>query len=470
MEKQIADNRIHSGHRERMRKKLIAHGQRIFDTYELLEMLLYYTVPCRDTNPISKRLLYAFGDLEGVFSADMESLLRVKGVGLSSAELIHEVNELSGILGTEILPEHKNIFKDYHRMAKFLIDYFEKYSEKRVTAIFLDNNMRLISIEDIACGTDYESAAIKPAPFVDKALKLHASAVITAHNHPFSSPYPTPGDRATNALLKSALDGIKVTLAEHFVISGDKYIGIMQGFSKNFCQSPLLDEFLKGRGDGETVREISGERVTVPEDYYNVLDFDYFANLLSFTGERESGEKALELLRAFHTIENVVTATPERLSHYVKGSTVVFFKLIGYLTSRRVLDRFEFGKKHTSSEIADYFKALFIGLYDEHVYVMCLDSKDRAIACEHVSEGIVNNSEVIPRKLLELVLLHSAKRVIIAHNHPFGNHKVSREDIAMTSYLSGILGGSNISLVSHYVVAGQRCAALNGEGVSIAEY
>ena len=62
MENYIDDSRIHEGHRQRMRSKLLTHGQRIFDTYELLEMLLYHVIPYKDTNPISKRLLAAFGD------------------------------------------------------------------------------------------------------------------------------------------------------------------------------------------------------------------------------------------------------------------------------------------------------------------------------------------------------------------------------------------------------------------------
>ena len=61
MEKFINDDRIHEGHRGRMRAKLLAHGQNIFDTYELLEMLLYHVIPYKDTNPVAKRLLYAFG-------------------------------------------------------------------------------------------------------------------------------------------------------------------------------------------------------------------------------------------------------------------------------------------------------------------------------------------------------------------------------------------------------------------------
>ena len=73
----IADSEIHSGHRGRMREKLLLHGARIFDTYELLEMLLYHSIPYKDTNPVAKRLLHRFGGLDGVFTASHEELCEV---------------------------------------------------------------------------------------------------------------------------------------------------------------------------------------------------------------------------------------------------------------------------------------------------------------------------------------------------------------------------------------------------------
>ena len=56
----LPDEKLHAGHRARMRRKFLSYGPRIFDTYELLEMLLYYAIPYKDTNPIAKRLLMEF--------------------------------------------------------------------------------------------------------------------------------------------------------------------------------------------------------------------------------------------------------------------------------------------------------------------------------------------------------------------------------------------------------------------------
>ena len=132
MENYIEDNRIHEGHRARMRAKLLTHGQDIFDTYELLEMLLYHVIPYKDTNPVAKRLLYAFGGLDGVFRANREELVQVSGVGERTADFLISVGRLSAVIGAEILPREKEDFADYETVGRFFVRYFSGVNEKCV--------------------------------------------------------------------------------------------------------------------------------------------------------------------------------------------------------------------------------------------------------------------------------------------------------------------------------------------------
>ena len=97
MNASLDDKNIHVGHRQRMRSKLLIHGPRIFDTYELLEMLLYYVIPYKDTNPIAKLLLKRFSSLSGVFNAETEELTEVAGIGVRTAEYIRNLGELFNI-------------------------------------------------------------------------------------------------------------------------------------------------------------------------------------------------------------------------------------------------------------------------------------------------------------------------------------------------------------------------------------
>ena len=79
---------IHDGHREKKRQQFLQHGLDSFAEHEVLELLLFYAIPRKDTNPIAHALMDRFGSLDAVLSAPVEELCRVKGVGESAAALL----------------------------------------------------------------------------------------------------------------------------------------------------------------------------------------------------------------------------------------------------------------------------------------------------------------------------------------------------------------------------------------------
>ena len=239
----IEDKDIHKGHRSRMRAKLEAYGPRIFDTYELLEMLLYYAIPYKDTNPIAKRLLAAFGSLDGVFTAPVEELAKVDGIGERCAQLISSVGRVA--LEEAAMVHHRavRVFDDYHDTGRFLASYFEN-NESSVCMLMLDNGMRLIGVENVTTG-DFSSAAVKPRHFVNPALTSGASVVVLAHKR-HSLLYFSDSSLATDKMIRTELAGIGVTVAEHYVISGKDYSGMRCGFSLSAgAATPELERFLE---------------------------------------------------------------------------------------------------------------------------------------------------------------------------------------------------------------------------------
>lgn len=243
----LGSGEIHKGHRERMRRKLELHGARTFDTYELLEMLLYHVIPYKDTNPVSKNLLSRFGSLDGVFHAKREELLEVDGVGEAAADLILSVGAFTSCestSGVEI-----SAFDDYKAVGEFFVRHFEGVKTPRVAMLLLGNNMNFIGIKDLY-ELDYSSGAVRPELFIEYALSNRASIAIIAHLHPFGPNFPTRGDIATNNLIADALADATVTLAEHYVVSGSKFVGTMKHLQYAFCQSPELDRFLRSKNRG----------------------------------------------------------------------------------------------------------------------------------------------------------------------------------------------------------------------------
>ncbi|MEG0035622.1 MAG: UPF0758 domain-containing protein, partial [Oscillospiraceae bacterium] len=86
---------VHDGHRERMKNRLLEQGLDTFDDHNVLELLLFFSVPRQDTNPIAHELLDHFGSLEAVFEAPTEELAKINGIGDNSVALLRLIPEVS---------------------------------------------------------------------------------------------------------------------------------------------------------------------------------------------------------------------------------------------------------------------------------------------------------------------------------------------------------------------------------------
>lgn len=83
----MGDN-VHDGHRQRFKEQFLQSGLDGFNSHQLLEMLLYYSIPRKDTNPLAHRLMDTFGSLSGVLEAEYEEVCRVEGVTPHTAMLL----------------------------------------------------------------------------------------------------------------------------------------------------------------------------------------------------------------------------------------------------------------------------------------------------------------------------------------------------------------------------------------------
>ena len=226
-----------------MREKLLSYGSRIFCSYELLEMLLYYVIPYKNTNPVAKRLLERFHSLDGVFSASAEELCEVDGVGFAVADFLKKV---ASLMEGNYSYAGERVLDDYVTVGEFLVSKLSSSKESKCVMLLLDNRMALIDYSEIY-DLDFSSGAVKADAFIDIAIRKRAAVAITAHNHPHGPLFPTVGDMATNALITSALNFAGVTHIEHYIISGDKFFGISKQFSLSLVQSPELDRFKESR-------------------------------------------------------------------------------------------------------------------------------------------------------------------------------------------------------------------------------
>ena len=242
----IPDEKMHSGHRSRMRDKFLAHGARIFDTYELLEMLLYYTIPYRDTNPIAKRLLSELGSLDAVLSAPTERLAEIDGIGIRTAELIRAAAEVAEALFVES-PLEATVYDDYDLVGRRFLEYFSDCRGYSVAMLMLDNSMRERGIVTLYRDTRYSSAAVTPKPFINEALLADASIVVIARNHPYGPCCPFAEDHVTGGMIEEAMSHLGIFVIEDYVVSGDRYCGTKIRRSLAVNAGGAVERFFRSR-------------------------------------------------------------------------------------------------------------------------------------------------------------------------------------------------------------------------------
>lgn len=243
---QANNDGIHKGHRQRMRAKLKAHGARVFDTYELLEMLLYYVVPYKDTNPIAKRLISAFGSVDGVFRASREELCLVEGVGESIADFILTAGRVTDV--ARYLDGVKStVFDDYGKSGEYFVRYFDNNPDTNIVLILLDDCMHMIAEEKMP-GENFGSGAVQPKHYISAALKHQATVAMIGYTHRASVPFPYSGDYESCRMLRYELMQVGVTLVEQYCVGGGDYTGAKLELEFKMPPSEEMLRFLKGRG------------------------------------------------------------------------------------------------------------------------------------------------------------------------------------------------------------------------------
>ena len=207
----------HSGHRSRMKKKLLENGLDVFEPHEVLEILLYYAIPQRNTNDIAKTLIDRFGSLSSVLDASMEAL---RSAGLSEHQALY-LKLIPAVCRRYISDKHDNPDKvfDFSKASEYIIDRFIGFeNEENVLLVLIDAKGKVVYSGIIEKG-DIGSANISMRNIVSLALNYSAVYALIAHNHPSGLALPSREDILVTRELIKALNLVNVKLMDHFVVA-----------------------------------------------------------------------------------------------------------------------------------------------------------------------------------------------------------------------------------------------------------
>lgn len=234
------EKNVHANHRERMRQRYLMQGPDGFATHELLEMLLYYSIPRSDTNDVAHRLLEENRGLIGIMNADINALGLTEGVGEKSAMLLSLMSALLRRAAIEQRPEAKR-FDTCQKVREFIEPYYVGVGIERVYVMAFDNGMRMIDFY-VACeGTVNEAFPIASA-ISQRAMYKRASAVIVAHNHPDGFAIATAQDREFTGRLEATLKLVNVVMLEHLLFGDGCCIPLVQKHACMLRSSPTGED------------------------------------------------------------------------------------------------------------------------------------------------------------------------------------------------------------------------------------
>ena len=216
------------GHRNRMRARLLTAGPEALADHEMLEMLLFLALPRRDTKPIARELLTRFGGFGPVVTASPGELRSVEGLGdagIAALKLAHAA--ASRLLRGELAA--KPVINSWDALTGYLRATFGHEQTEQFHVLFLDGRSRLIADEIMGRGT-INHAPVYPREIARRALELHASTVILAHNHPSGSTDVSRDDVSMTRDVKRALQPLGVGLYDHLIVTGDTCVSMrLQG-------------------------------------------------------------------------------------------------------------------------------------------------------------------------------------------------------------------------------------------------
>lgn len=225
---------IHDGHRQRIKDRYIRDGLENFEPHQILELLLFYAIPRRDTNEIAHNLMKHFGTLDRIFDAPLYELEKVEGMGKGSAAFLTLVRDVCRAYEVSKAKKSKIVMgtQDY---ANYLFQLLRDNRNEVVYLLCLNGKREIIGCYKVATG-DIHSVQISTRNVIERALACNASFAVLAHNHPSGFAIPSGEDNIETMKIKRALESVGVELLDHLVAEDTDYIVYSESGYQIFCE------------------------------------------------------------------------------------------------------------------------------------------------------------------------------------------------------------------------------------------
>ncbi|ATV64426.1 RadC family protein [Fusobacterium pseudoperiodonticum] len=221
------------GHRERVRKKFLENGFNGLEDYEILELLLFYVIPRKDTKAIAKELIKKFKNLANVLKADTLELKTIDGLGPVAITFLKMIGALPAkiykdeLKNQKLIKDDKNKITDKEVLLSFLRNKIGYEDVEKFYVIYLSSSNEVIAFEESSSGT-LDRSSIYPREIYKRVIMENAKSIIIAHNHPSGNTCPSKCDIDITNEIAKGLKNFGALLIEHIIITRDSYFSFLE--------------------------------------------------------------------------------------------------------------------------------------------------------------------------------------------------------------------------------------------------
>jgi DNA repair protein RadC len=192
--------------------------------YELLELVLFRSIPRRDVKPIAKELVRRFGSFAEVLAAPVHRLTEIDGVGDSVASDLKIVEASARRLAKGAVAK-RPVLASWTAVLDYCRTAMAFGEREQFRLLFLDKRNALIADEVQQSGT-VDHTPVYPREVVKRALELSASALILVHNHPSGDPTPSPADIAMTREIMEVAKPLGIAVHDHIIVGKEGHASL----------------------------------------------------------------------------------------------------------------------------------------------------------------------------------------------------------------------------------------------------
>lgn len=215
---------IHDGHRQRMKERFLKEGMLHMQPHEVLELLLFYTIPRKNTNELAHTLLHTFGTLAGVLEAPRADLLKVPGVGAETATFLSMMLPIMQAYKCSSIEERK-VLKTLTECGDFLLAQYFGATLEQASIICLNQLFEVQAFIWLGTGTLRE-VEFSAKTIMAAVTRQECDYVVLAHNHPSNLLVPSLLDVELTKHVRGLLETIGVHMIDHIIVGRDDFISM----------------------------------------------------------------------------------------------------------------------------------------------------------------------------------------------------------------------------------------------------